>query len=149
MNTNGRATGESPNVATSFAELSHDVIELAELQAKLLAYDVQKTSQNAKIAIALCLIGVCVLLGCIPVVLITIAEVLIATTDLSAAPSYAIATLIGLAVAGGTLAYGLIRFKKGVVALDRSREELHRNIGWLKSTLRNRGQSHPNPYPAG
>jgi len=148
MSTNGRASGDSPNVATSFAELTHDVIELAELQAKLLSHDVKRTSQNAKIALALCVIGLCVLLGCIPVALITIAEVLIATTRMSVAPSYAVATLIGLMVSGGTLAYGLIRFKNGVVALDRSRDELHRNIGWLKSTLRNRGHSQPHPYPA-
>ena len=36
MNSNGRVREEEPNVATSFSELAHDVIELAELQAQLL-----------------------------------------------------------------------------------------------------------------
>ena len=46
MSTNGRARNNEPNVAASFSELTHDVIELAELQAQLFALDVKNTSRE-------------------------------------------------------------------------------------------------------
>ncbi len=44
MNTNGRARITEPNVATSFSDLTHDVIELAELQTQLLGQDLKKSA---------------------------------------------------------------------------------------------------------
>ncbi len=63
MNTNGRVRSEEPNVAASFAGLSHDVIELAELQAELFALEVKDTSQSARTALVLSAAGIIVQLG--------------------------------------------------------------------------------------
>ncbi len=141
MKTNGRPTASDPNVAQSFSELTHDVIELGELQAQLFVHDVKKTTQNARVALMLSIIGVCVLLGCIPVALIAVAELLTWLLEWPDVASYAVATLIGLVLAAATLGVGYYRIKKGVVAIDRSREELNRNVEWLKSTLRTRGRT--------
>jgi hypothetical protein len=41
MSRNGRYAAEVPDIATSFSGLTHDVIELSELQARLLMLDVK------------------------------------------------------------------------------------------------------------
>jgi len=130
-------------VATSFAGLTHDVIELAELQAQLFAVDVKRTTTNAKSSFVMTIIGVCVLLGSIPVGLIALAELLHEQLDWSRAAGYGVATLVGLLVSGAVLAVGYVQLRNGFSALERSREELNRNIAWIKSSLRNRASANP------
>ena len=88
MNTNGRTRVEQPNVATSFSELTHDAIELAELQAQLLALDLKETSESTKVSLTLGVVGTCLLLGSIPVALIALAELLIEQLDWSRAAGF-------------------------------------------------------------
>jgi len=147
MNTNGRPPTHEPNVAASFADLTHDVIELAELQTQLFMCDAKKTTQNARTALILCVLGVCLLLGCIPIALIALAELLIRQFEWTPAAGYAVATACGLLLSAIALGLGYVRFKNGLVTIDRSREELNRNIAWLKSSLRSRSQSRPEPHP--
>jgi len=141
MSTNGRVRVEQPNVASSFSELTHNAIELAELQAQLFSLDVKQTSQKAGISVALAVGSVCVLLGTIPVVLIAIAQVLVEQLGWSPAASYGVAALIGIVVSASIGAAAYARFSTGIATMKRSREELNRNIGWLKSNLRNRTQA--------
>ena len=140
MSTNGRSQNGEPNVATSFAELTHDAIELAELQAKLFSLDIRTTSERARTSLVFAVVGVCVLLGTIPVALLTLGA-LFQQWGLSQAGGYGIATLIGLLLSAGILIGAWMRFKKGLVTLQRSREELSRNIAWVKSNLRSRSQA--------
>ena len=140
MNSNGRYRGQTPNVAASVSELAHDVIELTELQAQLFMLDLKKSSQRTRTCIILCVVGVCLLLGSIPVALLALAELLVEQLAWSRSGALGASTLVGLAlcaiVAGAAWAY----VKKGLMSLDRSREELNRNIAWMKSTLRNAGE---------
>ena len=143
MNTNGRVNGEEPNVVASFAGLSHDVIELAELQAELFALDVKDTSQGARTALLLSAAGILVLLGSIPVALVTIAVLLVEQFGWSNAAGFGAATAVGILLGAGILAAAWARFRTSLVTLHRSRDELRRNIAWVKTSLRNRAQ--PNP----
>jgi hypothetical protein len=143
MSTNGQSRNDSPGVATSFAGLTHDVIELAELQAQLLALDMKSTSRKARTSLVLIVIGVCVLLGTVPVALMTFAELLIQQFGWSNAAGFASATLLGVLLAAGILGAAWARFRAGVVTMQRSREEFNRNIAWVKSSLRNRAQENP------
>ena len=143
MNTNGRVRTDEPNVAASFAGLSHDVIELAELQAELFALDVKDTSQTARTAFILSAAGIVVLLGSIPVALVTFAMVLIEQLGWSNAAGYGTATAAGILLGAGILAAAWARFRRSVITLHRSRDELRRNVAWVKASLRNRAQ--PNP----
>jgi len=128
-------------VASSFSELTHNAIELAELQAQLFSLDVKQTSQKAGISVALAIGSVCVLLGTIPVVLIAIAQVFMEQLGWSSAASYGVAAFIGIVVSAGIGAAAYARFSTGIATMKRSREELNRNIAWLKSNLRNRTQA--------
>jgi len=143
MTTNGRARPSEPNVASSFAGLTHDVIELAELQAQLFAVDVKQTSQSTRSALVLAMVGACVLLGSIPVALIALAELLVQQLSWSPAASYGVATLVGVVISAAILGTAWAQFRAGLGNLSRSREELNRNIAWIKSNLRNRAQAHP------
>jgi hypothetical protein len=141
MNTNGPTRPGQPGVASSFAELSHNAIELAELQAQLFSLDVKETSQSAGISIALIVGSVCMLLGTVPVVLIAIAQLLVEKLDWSQSAGYGVAALIGILASAGIGAAAYTRFSSGMAAMKRSREELNRNIAWLKSNLRSRSQA--------
>jgi hypothetical protein len=141
MNTDGRVKTERPNVATSFSELTHDAIELAELQAQLFALDVKETSESTKTSLILAIVGSCLLLGTIPIALIALAELLIEQLDWSHAVSYGVATLVGILVSAGILATAFARFRSGLSSMKRSREELSRNIAWIKTSLRSRASA--------
>lgn len=145
MSTNGRTRSEQPGVANSVSELTHNAIELAELQAKLFSLDVKETSQNAGISIGLVIGSVCILLGSVPVLLIALALALVELLDWSPAVSYAVAGLVGILISAGIAAAAWTQFRSGMAMMKRSRDELNRNVAWLKSNLRNRGQASPMP----
>jgi hypothetical protein len=108
---------------------------------QLLSLDAKQSVANAKACVIMAVAGASVLLGTIPVALLTIAALLVEQLEWSYAASIGLATGIGLLLAAIVLAvaYGYVR--KGLVSFDRSREELRRNIAWLKSTLKTRGHA--------
>ncbi len=136
VNTNGKAKPAGPNVAASFTNLAHDAIELAELQAKLLKLDAQAAARNSGMSVALLVVGVCLLLGCVPVALVALAELFVAQFEWSRAASYAAAAGIGLALSAGAGAAAWSRIRTAAASLERSRNELNRNIAWIKSNLK-------------
>jgi uncharacterized membrane protein YciS (DUF1049 family) len=135
VNTNGKAKAQ-PTVAASFGCLAHDAIELAELQAKLLKLDAQSAARNGGMSIALAVVGVCLLLGCVPVALMALAEVFVAQFAWPQAAAFAAAAAIGLALSLLTGAAAWVRVKSAVASLERSRDELNRNIAWIKANLK-------------
>lgn len=142
MKDNGRVPAKTPNVAQSVSDLAHNVIELTELQTQLLMLDIKKSSQRTRTCLVWCAVGICLLLGSIPVALFALAELLAEQLEWSHAAAFAVAALVGLALAAVAAGAAWSYVKKGVVSAERSREEFSRNIAWLKSTLRNRGEPH-------
>ena len=136
MSTNGRVRDEEPNVATSFSGLAHDVIELGELQAQLLALDVKRTSRDARGAFVLTVVGASFLLCSISVGLFALAELLVEELGWDKSTADFVTAVVGVAVGGGILAAAWCQWQSGMSALTRSREELSRNIAWLKMSLR-------------
>lgn len=143
MTTDGQPQTEKPSVANSLSGLTHDVIELAELQAQLFALDVKETSQGTRTALILAVVGACALLGAVPIALTALAELLIAQLSWSSAASYGVATLVGIMLASALLVAAWVRFRSGVVTLKRSRDELSRNLAWVKANLRSRTTRNP------
>jgi uncharacterized membrane protein YqjE len=147
MTGNGRYhdPGKTPNVAASVSDLTHDVIELSELQVQLLTLDVKQSVEKARACLVLAVVGACMLLGTIPVALLAFAALLVQGLGWSIAASTAVATFVGLLIAGVVFGVAYSYIKKGLVSFDRSREELRRNVAWLKTTLRTRGQTAAQP----
>jgi Putative Actinobacterial Holin-X, holin superfamily III len=136
VNTNGKAKAAERNVAASFTDLAHNAIELAELQAKLLKLDAQAASRNGGMSFAMLIVGVVLLLGCMPVALVALGEVFIAQWDWTRAAAYGAAAAIGIVLSAGAVAMAWYRLRAALAALERSRCELARNIAWIKWNLK-------------
>lgn len=134
-----RRNGSAPppnGVAKGMGELAHDFVSLAELQFELFRIDCREGLKRTLIPVALLLLAAIVAAGAVPVVLICIAEFLARAAGLSRPAAFAIAALGGLlaAVALGVAGWSGIR---GVVRVfGRSREELSRNMTWIKHALK-------------
>ncbi len=138
---NGRYPGKTPNVAASVGDLTHDVIELSELQVQLASLDAKQSIANLKTCVVMAVIGAAMLLGTIPVALLAIAAVFVERLEWPYDASIGVATGIGLLLAGTGLAVAYSYVKSGLLSFERSRNELQRNIAWLKSTLKTRGHA--------
>ena len=136
VNTNGRPPADEPNVAASFSGLAHDAIELAELQAQLLKLDAKAAARNGGASLVLAVVGICLLLGCVPVVLLALAEVIVAQYGWSRAGALGAAAAIGFALSAGACAIAWYRLRTGLGTLKRSRDELNRNLAWIKANLK-------------
>ncbi len=147
VNTNGKAQAAERNGAASLTGLAHDAIELAELQAKLLKLDAQAAARNGGMSAALIVVGACLLLGCVPVALMALGEWFMAQFDWPRAGAYAVAAAIGLALSAGAGVAAWYRVRSALASLQRSRDELNRNIAWIKSNLKREKSS--GAMPAG
>ena len=131
------STPAPPNgVAKGMSELTHDIVWLAELQFELFRIDCREGLKRLLIPVALLLFAGIVAVGTVPVALICIAEFLAQAAGLSRAAAYSIAALSGLSVA---VAMGVVgwSYMRGVVRIfERSREELTRNMTWIKHALK-------------
>jgi len=138
MNTNGRFRDKQPDVATSFSELAHDVIELGELQAQLFALDIKSTVKKTSSSVLLTIVGACVLLGSVPVILLALGYLIAELLDWPVSAGLGIAAAVGIAISAGVLLLAWNRLSAGLHSMQRSSEELRRNIAWIKSTLKSR-----------
>ena len=133
----GSTTAPSDGVAKDMGELTHDIVSLAELQFELFRNDCRKGLRGLLITVALLLFAGIVAVGTVPVAaLMVIAELLSKAAGLSRATAFAIAALGGsiAAVALGVVGWSKIR---GVAhAFEHSREELTRNMTWIKHALK-------------
>ena len=129
-----------PDVAGSVSGLAHDVLELSELHAQLLRAELKKSARRTRTFLILSTVAICLLLASIPVALLALAELLVEQLDWTRSAALGTATLAGVvlcAIFAGA-AYALLR--GGLVSIPHSRDEFSRNIGWIKSTLRDRRQ---------
>jgi len=122
--------------------LGHDITSLAELQLKLLAADAREAGRRAALPLGLLVGAAAVALGCVPVLLFALAAAL-QQAGLSGPVALALSALVGLAVAGVLGWFGWSLIGSSFVSLERSREELTRNLQWIKSALASRGDGTP------
>ncbi len=132
----GPSQADAGDGDAAFRRLLHDVIELGEMQVKLLTLDLKQTASKMITPTVLAVVGVAVLLGCVPVALTATAHVFVEFLQWPRSAAFGIATLIGLVLCGLMLAVAYFKFKKGFATLQRSQHEFSQNVAWLKSRLR-------------
>ena len=117
-------------------ELTYDIVSLAELQLELFRVDCREGLRQILIPVALLLFAGIVAAGTVPIALMLVAELLVQTAGLSRAAAFSIAAMSGVIVAVtiGVVGWSYLR---GVVRVfKRSREELTRNMTWIKHALK-------------
>ena len=142
---NGSTQSPPKGVTKGLGELTHDVVALAELQFDLFRVDCREGLGRILIPVALLLFAGIVAVGTVPIALILVAEFLTQAAGLSRAAAFSIAALSGFiaAVAIGVVGWSYLR---GVVRVfERSREELTRNMTWIKRALKRPAASESQP----
>jgi len=143
MNGGSRVKINSPIVEGVFGNIAGfagDVATLAELQAKLASHDLKETVSRATIPAGLILGGSVLALGSIPVLLIGVAELIVRWTSLSHGLSLLIVAIGAMVLAAGMVLFALPAMKRSFASFQRSREELVRNIAWIKTVLTHSGR---------
>ncbi len=134
---NGSTSTPAPHygVAQEMRELTHDILSLAELQFELFRRDCREGLRGLLIPVVLLLFAGIVAAGTLPVALIVLAELLAQAGGLSRAAAFAVAAASGLIVAAPLGVVGWYRIRGAATVFERSREELARNMTWIKNVL--------------
>ncbi len=129
----------SENASKGFARgvgnFTHDVLTLAELQAQLLAADVQECRQRMLVPTLLLLCGLAISLACFPIGLTTLAFFLVQSYNFSYAAGFLIAFVVGVVLGALLSVLGCLQVRKSLAVLRRSQHELIRNLRWIKKVL--------------
>ena len=128
-------------VIGNLAELAGDVSTLAELQMQLALTDLKVGLGRALLPVIILAVGAVLLLGAVPVALIGASELLADGLDL-AHRGWAYLIVAGVAMVLAAL-FALIawpRLSGSLESLAPTREELSRNVAWVKTVLANSGR---------
>jgi len=115
--------------------LAQDAMRLADLQIQLLVLDITEFWYRARFGIALAVIGIAILLGTLPIFILSIAEFVHANSQLSEAASEGIVAVIAVGMGGIALWASLRRLTQAGESLQHSQVELRANIDWLRSVI--------------
>ena len=137
MNGSNGSISSPPNgLAQGMGDVTHDILSLAELQFEIFRSECREGLKGMFVPVALLLGAATVAVGTVPIALIFLAELLTQVAGLSRAAAFSIAVLGGFSAAAvmGVVGWSYMR---GVARIfTRSREELTRNMTWIKQALK-------------
>jgi hypothetical protein len=130
-------------------QLLADIIELVELQGRLMVDDVRNSLTAVVKPSLLTLCSAVVLLGTLPVILLAVANTLV--SELQWTQHAAQFTCGGIAVllATGLIVWARQLFKKCAIPLQQSMSELEKNLDTLREMLVNRDRRSAKGRPRG
>jgi hypothetical protein len=130
---------KSEGILDSLGGLTGDISSLVELQAKLAAYDLKDAASKAAAPSTALIVSGAVLTASLPVILIGLAFAL-ASLGLAQWAAFLITGLVFATVAGVVGWISLVQFLKSFESFRRSREELVRNINWVRTVALQSGR---------
>jgi len=130
-------------VVGNLTEFGNDVATLVELQAKLAALDFKAAMAQATIPLALMLVGLALLLASLPVALLGVGWLLASALRIDTGWALLLTAAVAAVVAGVVAWFSLRRIRSGLDSFQHSREELIRNISWIRTVLVHSGRSIP------
>jgi uncharacterized membrane protein YqjE len=122
-------------LARDVGEFAHNVLTLAELQAQLFAADVQEYGQRVLVPGLVLIGGAALGLACFPIALAALALLLIQVLGTSYATGFLVAAVVGAVLSALLCVIGWFQVRKRLAVLQRSQQELVRNLRWIKKVL--------------
>lgn len=126
---------EQPDVTGNLGNLGADLISLGELQLELLSVDVRDAAQNSFSPALFASLGLGLVIGCCPLVLLGLSWWLADLTELSVAGASLIVAAVGLVMAAILFYLAWRGLRESLNLLNRSRIELSSNLRWIKKIL--------------
>lgn len=123
-------------VARSSIEFLHDLITLAELQAKLVMFDAKQGLTRLAVWAGVLIIGGFLALACFPLCITAVALWIAEAWHLSVAQAFGLSVFLGLLIAAGLIAAAVYGIRNHANFLERSWTEWRQNVRWVKETLR-------------
>jgi hypothetical protein len=130
-------------VIGNLAELTGDVATLAELQAQLGLMDLKESAGKAALPAGGVAAAAGLALGAVPVLLFGVAELIVAYGGMRHAWALVLTSVVALALAGLVAWLAGSRLGKSFESFRRSRDELTRNVAWIKTVLAQSGRCPP------
>jgi hypothetical protein len=140
MKNNGIAS-PIEGVVESVAGLGGDIASLAELQAKLALADLKVSVGQATVPTVLLASGLLVALSTVPVALVGLAYLVAEATGWRTSLAFLATAAAALVLALVVALVGYLGLTKSFGSFSRSKEELTRNVSWIKTVLLHSGRS--------
>lgn len=135
--------GNGKGVVGNIADFGNDVFTLVELQAKLAAADLSEAKARLKISLIVAVVLVLLGLGAIPVALFGIADLLATALAIRLGAALLLTAITVMVLSGLALFFVRPRLVGSFEPLRRSREELVRNIDWVRTVVVHSGREFP------
>lgn len=136
---NGAPKTASQGLVRDVGAFAKDVLTLTELQSQLLVADMRECSRRGLVPSLVVLVGLALGLACFPIALVTAALGLVQFLETSSFTAFLIVVVAGAICSVLLCIVGWIQVRQRVAVLRRSRDELVRNLYWIKQVLaRNR-----------
>ena len=140
---NGSNNGSAENMVGSIADFGNDVATLAELQLKLATLDFKETMGRALVPLSLVVVGLVVILSSVPVAIGGLALLVAQVTGLAMGWALLLTALVTLGLAALVVFMAARNVGATLEGFRRSREELARNIAWIRTVLVHSGRAAP------
>jgi len=133
-------------VVGGIAEFGNDIATLLELQSKLVMLDLKDCRERLILPIALAIVGLAVLLATLPVAMLGIADLVAAALKIRAGWAMLLTAGAMLLAATALVFLSARKIGPGLEAFQRSREELARNLAWIRTVLLYSGRNVPRRF---
>ena len=139
----GQVNGAPEGMVGSIAEFGNDVTSLAELQLKLAAQDFKEVKAKALLPLSLVVAGLVVLLASVPVAIGGLALLVAQVLSISIGGALLLTAVVLMILTGALVAFAGRRLAASFAGFRRSREELIRNVNWIRTVLLYSGRAVP------
>ena len=112
-----------------------------QLQASLLKIDLKQTLTGMIVPSVVAIAGAIVLLSCVPILLASVALLLVETLEWSYAQAFFCSLGFGLLIGGLACLAGAWFVRRSLEKLERSKSEFVHNVTWIKQVLKRLGSS--------
>jgi len=128
------------NIRLELGDVTRASLKLARLQSRLLVEDWREVVHNARRSTVILVVVCLIMLSALPVAVLGLGF-LVAWTGLDEGLSLLLVAVVMLASSGGVAWLSLKRLKTALEPLERSRQEMVKNVNLVKGALRHREQA--------